>query len=99
MNACRYPVLCTTEGCRAEARYKIAAIWNDGTIQELKTYGLTCEEHLEGQFRRGRDKQRSCRLAEGETLSPPQIFRIEAGRRDRELVRVADLEAKLQEER
>jgi hypothetical protein len=32
-------------------------------------------------------------LAEGEQLSAPQVYRIESGRRDRELVRLTELEA------
>jgi hypothetical protein len=96
MNAPSYLVLCTTEGCTAPAQYKIAAVWNDGTTEELKTYGLCCDAHLEAQFRRSREKQKSCRLAEGETLGQPQVFRIESGRRDRELVSLPEIEKRLQ---
>jgi hypothetical protein len=98
MDGTPYLILCTSEGCQAPAQYKIAAVWNDGTTQELKTYALSCECHLEVQLRHSRDKQRTCRLADGETLSAPQIFRIESGRRDRELVRMPELETKFQEE-
>ena len=91
-----YLVLCTTEGCKAPAHYKIAAVWNDGTTEELKTYGLCCENHLQAQVRRSREKQKKCRLAEGETLSPPQVFRLEPGRRDRQLTRLPDIEARFQ---
>src|SRR5512144_2944372 len=95
MDCPRYLVLCTTEGCQPPAQYKIAAVWSDGTTHELKTYGLSCEEHLESQFHKSREKQKKCRLAEGETLSAPQIYFIESGRRDRELVRVPELETQL----
>jgi hypothetical protein len=88
-------VCCTAEGCQEPAQFKIAAEWSDGTTKELKTYGLACESHLELLFRRSREKQRACRLAEGETLGSPGIFRIEGGRRDRELVRLPDLESDL----
>jgi hypothetical protein len=91
-----YLVLCTTEGCQEPAQYKIAAVWNDGTTGELKTYGLCCENHLEPQIRISRDKQKKCRLTEGETLSQPQVFRLESGRRDHELTRLTDIEARFQ---
>lgn len=93
MSRVPYVVRCTMPGCPEVARYKIAAEWSDGTTKELKTYGLACEAHLEVLFRRSRDKQQGCRIAEGETLSAPRIFRIEEGRRDRELVHLPDLEA------
>jgi len=93
MSRVPYVIHCTVPGCSETARYKIAAEWSDGSTKELKTYGLACEKHLELLFRRSRDKQRSCRLAEGETLSPAGIFRTEEGRRDRELVRLPELEA------
>jgi hypothetical protein len=96
MNAPSYLVLCTTEGCKTPAQYKIAAVWSDGSTEELKTYGLCCDEHLEAQLHQSRDKQKSCRLADGETLSQPQVFRIESGRRDRELVRLPDIETRFQ---
>ena len=88
-----FVVRCTAQGCPEPAVYKIAAEWSDGTIKELKTYALACEKHLELQFRRSREKQRCCRVAEGESLGAPGIFRIDEGRRDRELVRLPDLEA------
>jgi hypothetical protein len=81
------------QGCQEPAAYKIAAEWSDGTTKELKTYGLACENHLQFLFRQSRDRQRGYRLGEGETLSATAIFRIEHGRRDRELVRMPDLEA------
>src|SRR5262245_17898740 len=92
MNGPSYQVLCTTEGCKTPAQYKIAAVWNDGTTEELKTYGLCCENHLETQIRSSRAKQQKCRLTEGEMLSQPQVFRLESGRRDRELTRLTDIE-------
>ena len=94
MSRIPYVVRCTVQGCQEAAGYKIAAEWSDGTTNELKTYGLACESHLELLFRRSRDKQRGYRLAEGETLGAPAVFRIEEGRRDRQLVRMVDLEAR-----
>ena|SRR5438128_1502272 len=90
-----YPVLCYRDGCGRPAVYKIAARWSDGITQELKTYALSCAECLPDWFRRGREKQAACRLARGETLEPPGIYRLVHGRRDRQLERLSDLEAKL----
>lgn len=92
MSRVPFAVRCTVQECQEQAQYKIAAEWSDGTTKELKTYGLACEKHLELLFRRSREKKQGCRLAEGETLGVPCIFRIEEGRRDRELVRSPDLE-------
>ena len=93
MNRVPYVVRCTEPGCQEPAGYKIAGEWSDGTTKELKTYGLACEGHLEGVFRRSRSKQSHCRVAEGESLSEPRIFQVEQGRRDRELVRLPEREA------
>ena len=94
MNTRRYVVRCTAQGCQDLAEYKIASTWNNGATEELKTYALACASHIEPLFARAHEKSSRCRLAEGESLSPPGIFRIEPGRRDKELVRVPELEAK-----
>ncbi|OAI41675.1 hypothetical protein AYO40_02700 [Planctomycetaceae bacterium SCGC AG-212-D15] len=91
----QYPVLCYTPDCGKRAEYKIAARWSDGVTQELKTYGLCCEECLAEWFRRSREKQKACVKAKGETLDPPSIFRIEHGRRDRQLQHLPDKEQAL----
>ena len=90
-----YPVCCYRPGCGAAAVYKIAARWSDGVTGELKTYALSCAACLAEQFARSRLKQKSCRLAAGETLEPPGIYELTHGRRDRELTRRTDLEAQL----
>lgn len=90
-----YQVRCTASGCSAPAQYKIAAQWSDGSIHELKTYGLACPEHLASLFQRAVEKTTHCRLAEGESLSPPGIYELAGGKRDRELKRVMDLERQL----
>jgi hypothetical protein len=93
-----YPILCTRLGCSQQAVYKIAAEWSDGTVWELKTYGLACEEHLRELFARASRNQAVCRLAPGESLSEPHIYRLERGKRDRELLREAELEEQLRRE-
>jgi hypothetical protein len=87
-----YPIRCYTPGCGRTALYKIAARWSDGITQELKTYALCCEACLPASFLRSRDKQRACRLAPGETLELPGIYRLSRGHRDSHLDRLTDLE-------
>jgi hypothetical protein len=87
-----YPVLCYTRGCGREAVYKIAARWSDGVTGELKTYGLTCAACLESSYRRAKRSRAACRLAPGESLEEPGIYRIERGARDQQLERLLDLE-------
>jgi hypothetical protein len=90
-----YPLVCYRPGCGRPAAFKIAARWSDGRTEELKTYALCCEDCLPEQYRRSHHKQAACRLAPGETLDPPGIYRLETGRRDRQLERLPELEQKL----
>ena len=90
-----YPIYCYSKGCERIAAYKIAARWSDGITAELKTYALVCEECLPEWFQKSRQKQKACRLAAGEKLDPPSIFKMVRGQRDRILERLAELEEKL----
>jgi hypothetical protein len=90
-----YRILCYEPGCGGDAVYKIAARWSDGVSHDLKTYGLTCEAHLPKWYERSLARQAACQRAANETLDPPGIYRLERGRRDGELERLTDLEAKL----
>lgn len=87
-----YPVRCHVPACDAEAHFKIAARWSDGTTDELKTYSLACPACLPGLLASARAKQRACRLAPGEALDPPAVYELVRGTRDRQLVRRPDLE-------
>ena len=87
-----YQVLCGGNDCKNLAVYKIAARWSDGVVGELKTYGLSCEEHLRELFSRAREKQKICRLTTGETLEPPGIYYLRRGQRDQALERLTELE-------
>jgi hypothetical protein len=91
-----YPVLCYTSGCGQPAVYKIAARWSDGRTGELKTYGLTCADCLRPWFCRARERRAVCRLAPGESLEAPGIYHIAPGRRDQQLQRLSELEARLE---
>lgn len=90
-----YPVFCYRPGCGQQAIYKIAGRWSDGITEELKTYALSCPSCLADWLRRSRDKQKACRLAAGEILEPPGIYRLASGQRDRQLQRELDLERQL----
>ena len=90
-----YTIRCTQPGCERQAEYKIAAHWSDGITEELKTYALCCDECLPDSFRTSRHKRASCRLAAGEILETPGIYRLDSGKRDRSLERRRDLEETL----
>jgi hypothetical protein len=90
-----YPLICYHPGCGQPAAFKIAARWSDGVTEELKTYGLSCENCLARQYQGSRAKQAACRLAAGESLDVPGVFELTRGRRDHQLVRRVDLEEQL----
>jgi hypothetical protein len=90
-----YPTYCYRKGCERLAEYKIASRWSDGLTEELKTYGLCCAECLPDWYRRSLAKQAACRLASGEVLERPGIYRLERGRRDQRLERLSELEEKV----
>ena len=88
--ACQ-PYRVTCSECDLPAQFKVAARWSDGQTEELKTYGLCCQEHLAECFRRSRERQAACRLVPGEILEPPGIFERGTGPQQRRV----DLEAGL----
>jgi hypothetical protein len=90
-----YPLHCYTRGCGQLALYKIAARWSDGVIGELKTYSLCCEKCLPDAYRQGCAKQAACRLAPGEKLEPPGIYRLKRGQADQALERWLERENEL----
>jgi hypothetical protein len=90
-----YLIQCHSKGCTNQAAYKIASRWSDGLTGELKTYSLCCESCLPAEFRASRLKQAAYRLAPGESLEPPGIYRLTRGQRDRELERLLELENQL----
>lgn len=90
-----YPLVCYRAGCGQKAVYKVAARWSDGLTNELKTYGLVCEECLAELYRASLEKQKKCRRAPGEKLDPPSIFQLVRGQRDRQLHHRADLEEQI----
>jgi hypothetical protein len=89
----RYPVMCYAPGCAREAVYKVAARWSDGITEELKTYHLSCAECLPTLYQDAKRKRNRCRLAIGESLELPGIYRLDRGARDQGLQRCPDLES------
>ena len=90
-----YPVICEGPTCRQLAVYKIAARWSDGQTSELKTYGLACEECLSEIYQESIKRQLTARTLPGEVGEHPGIYRLHGGDRDRDLVRMNDLELAL----
>lgn len=90
-----YPILCYGEKCQKPAVYKIAARWSHGASSELKTYGLACEDCLPVLFRDSMKRQTQARTLPGELGERPGIYQLFEGWRDRDLVRLTDLEEKL----
>ena len=84
-----YQAKCSDAGCDQPARYKVGAVWSDGTSQELKNYGLSCETHRQAQLERASRHRDGLKLADGETVGPIALFVLESGRRDTELSRVS----------
>ncbi|MCX7702391.1 MAG: hypothetical protein N2039_16070 [Gemmataceae bacterium] len=83
-----YIIWCDRPGCPNQAVYKVAARWSDGLVDELKTYSLCCADCLDDRLILARTKQAQARLAPGETLDPPAVYRLRRGARDRELERL-----------
>ena len=83
----RYRAVCSVAGCTATAGFKIAAPWSDGTSRELKNYGLACAAHREEELARARDRHRSLRRSEGETVGPVELYVLRPDCRDTELAR------------
>jgi hypothetical protein len=90
-----YPIYCSTKGCKNLAVYKIAARWSDGAHEDLKTYGLCCDDCLPEWFRKSHEKQKLCRLTPGEVLESPGIYHLQRGSRDVQLQRLTELEQEL----
>lgn len=79
---------CHVVGCQSGPRYKLAAPWTNGASSELKSYGLTCEEHLPERLARARASRAGLVLGEGEYVGEVAVYRFEPGRRDADLATV-----------
>ncbi len=85
-------VQCSFRGCKEPAAYKIAAPWSDGVFTELKSFGLSCPDHLGGVFRDAEARCKEYQPTEAETVGTIGIYKFEQGKRDRQLQRLSGLE-------
>ncbi|WP_422929902.1 hypothetical protein [Singulisphaera sp. PoT] len=83
-----YQATCTAPGCNRAATYKVAAPWTNALSQELKNYGLACEEHRDSQLQVAREHRDSLNVAEEESVGPVELYRLVPGRRDVELSQI-----------
>jgi hypothetical protein len=91
----RYTLRCQHPDCAHEAAYKIAARWSDGLTGELKTYALSCDDHLATLFAESRRRNERTRTLPGEQLEAPGIYLLASGDRDRNLPRLSEEEERL----
>ena len=82
---------CSSPGCDNAARFKIAALWSNGTSRELKNYGLACDEHKQAQFDRACRNCERILPAEGESIGEIGVYALEPGRADLELQRLPEI--------
>ena len=85
-----YTPNCDIPGCGRPATRKVAAPWSDGSVSELKNYGVYCTEHAAEKLTEARRKQRRTRLFEGETIGDVTLYQLSEGRRDAELIPATD---------
>ena len=86
----RYRPGCSAPACDQPALYKIAAAWSDGTSRELKNYGLACQDHSESQLDAARNRVRSLKLGDAESVGPVELYVLRTGCRDVDLRCVGD---------
>jgi len=91
--AWRYVVRCDL--CDREAMYKVAAVWSDGLMSELKTYALACAEHVAELYERAQRRRGTYRPSAPEQIGVLGVYVLERGKRDRELRRARELEEQL----
>jgi hypothetical protein len=81
----RYTPKCSTLGCGRPGLFKVAAPWSYGNINELKNYGVCCEEHRASLHNRARAESAKLYVAEGEGVGPVGVYPILPGARDADL--------------
>jgi hypothetical protein len=89
-----YVVHCS---CGKQATFKIAAVWSDGTLCELKTYALCCAQCVRQHYQQAKTRRTCCRLTPGETLEAPWIYELATGCPSGQLCRRTDLETLAEE--
>ena len=69
-----YAASCSSPGCLESPRYKIAALWSHGPLQELKNYGLACEAHRDSLLDRARGHRETLAVRDDEQVGPVEVF-------------------------
>ena len=67
-----YPIRCSN--CEALALFKIASVWTDGLIRELKSYGFACPDCVEAELASAVQRRAVCRIAPGEVIETPEVY-------------------------
>lgn len=80
-----YTIFCQHNDCKEKAVYKIAALWSDGQVKELKTYDLVCENCVAEAYQSSIERQKNIRRAPGEIAEKPQVYLLATGSRDKQL--------------
>jgi hypothetical protein len=88
-------VRCSWPECPEPAIYKVAALWSDRRLSELKTYGFACVDHVEDVFRGAEARWLAYEPDPEERLREVGIYCLEPGRSDRHLERDRALEESL----
>ena len=85
-----YSIACSTPDCAEAPRYKIAALWSDGPLHELKNYGLACERHRDSLLARARSHHAGLAMRDDEVVGPVEVFSLVPGHRDGQLPRLSE---------
>ena len=72
-----YVPRCCLPGCERPAQFKLAAIWSDGAFDELKTYGFSCEVHIQTLKDAAEERRKWVRLLDGESLDTIQPYPLQ----------------------
>ncbi len=84
----KYQPKCSVPGCGRPGVFKVAAPWSYGSINELKNYGVSCEEHRDALFTRATAENAGLAAVDGEKFGPVGVYQILLGVRDADLTRV-----------
>lgn len=83
-----YKPKCSIPDCGQPGVFKVAAPWSYGKINELKNYGVCCEQHRDSLFARAKAENAALKPSEGEQVGEVGIYPIRPGVRDADLRRV-----------
>lgn len=76
----RYQPGCAAPDCDRPPVVKIAAVWSNGPLQELKNYGLACQEHCDRLLALAAERRRGLAISDDEQVGPVQAIALPASR-------------------